>query len=125
MANTPEFPRRFDMDREHACPHGKYSGCAICNVPVAIDPPALLPAIVKAIAQEREFQDKKWGTVFDNPHSVGAWLLIAEFELNEAKVAAIKGGKGRDSVVAEIVQTIATLVACLEQHGLDDKPRSV
>ena len=79
------------------------------------------PAFVNwAIVAERRFQDKKWGAIEDNPHTLGEWILIAESELNEAKLALIKGGKDRDGVRAELIQTAAVIYAALEQHGIQD-----
>ena len=80
---------------------------------------ARLLAVMAAIARERKYQDEKHGHPSVNPHSIGAWLLIAEFELLEAKEACIKGGAGRDNVINEIVQLAATCVACLEQYGVN------
>jgi hypothetical protein len=74
----------------------------------------------KVISEERAFQDSKWGSVDLAGHSLAEWVLIAEAELAEAKLAVIKGGSGRNSVRSEIVQTIAVLHACLEQHGVED-----
>lgn len=74
----------------------------------------------RAIANERVFQDDKWGTISEKPHSIPEWIMIAEAELAEAKLAVIKGGSGRNSVRSEIVQTLAVLHACLEQHGVED-----
>ena len=85
-----------------------------CSAPQAV--------ALRAIAREREFQDRKHGHPNDNPHSVGAWLLCIEAELQEAKAACIKGGKGRDNVINEIVQVAALCVACLEQHGINPLP---
>lgn len=73
-----------------------------------------------AIAHERVYQDNKWGTIEEHGHSLAEWVLIAEAELNEAKTAVIKGGKGRNSLRSEIIQTIAVLQAALEQHGVED-----
>jgi hypothetical protein len=47
---------------------------------------------------------------------VGAWLLIIEGELNEAKQAWLKNSSDYDALL-ELVQVAATVVACLEQHG--------
>jgi hypothetical protein len=80
----------------------------------------LRPAeVIEAISIEREFQDQKHGSLDKSPHTIGEWILIMEAELQEAKVALIKGGKGRDSVLREILQTTAVGFACLEQHGID------
>lgn len=78
--------------------------------------------IMAAIARERKFQDQKHGHPRDNPHSIGAWLLTIEQELDEAKRACTKGGEGRDNVVSEIVQIAALCVACLEQWGINPIP---
>lgn len=79
-----------------------------------------------AVDLERVFQDIKHGVIEQHGHTIGEWILIMESELAEAKAALIKGGAGRDSVLQEILQTVATGVACLEQHGLDEiKGRSV
>lgn len=72
------------------------------------------------VAAERLFQDGKWGPIEQHGHSMAEWVLIAEAELEEAKLAVIKGGSGRNSVRSEIIQTIAVLQACLEQHGVED-----
>lgn len=73
-----------------------------------------------AIGRERIYQDQKHGSLAEHGHTLGEWILIAEAELEEAKEALIKGGSGRDSVRSELVQVAATIVACLEQHGLSE-----
>lgn len=79
-----------------------------------------LCAISTAVESERRFQDEKWGPIEEHGHSLAEWVLIAEAELAEAKQAVIKGGSGRNSVRAEIIQTMAVLRAALEQHGVVD-----
>ena len=69
---------------------------------------------------ERMFQDSKHGPIEQHSHTIGEWILILESELAEAKVALIKGGTGRDSVLQEVLQVAAVAVACLEQHGLKE-----
>lgn len=78
---------------------------------------AQVTEVLSAVYKERQFQDAKWGTIEERPHSLPEWILIAEAELEEAKRAVIKGGSGRNSVRAEIVQVMAVLQAALEQHG--------
>ncbi len=75
---------------------------------------------IDAMLRERDHQDQKHGPISTHGHTLGEWIIIAEAELAEAKVALIKGGSGRNSLRSEIVQTAATLLACLEQHGVDD-----
>lgn len=93
-----------------------------------------IAGIFEAIVKERAWQDKKYGpvlTIFPRQvkqgpggHELGAWLIIAESELAEAKKALVHGGskqaKGRDSIRAELVQLAAVCVAALEQHGLQE-----
>lgn len=76
--------------------------------------------VMVALIRERRYQDVKHGTIAEHGHTLGEWIIIMEFELAEAKLALIKGGKGRDSLRAEIVQVLATGMAALEQHGLED-----
>lgn len=82
-------------------------------------------AVVDAICGERRFQDRKWGPIESNPHTLAGWLLVMRKELDEAELALIKGGTGRDSVMQEILQVIAVGCAAIEQHGLDGNPRSL
>jgi len=81
---------------------------------------ARLSEVGNAITRERQFQDNKWGSIEEHGHTLGEWLLIAEAELAEAKNALIKGGEGRNSLRSEIIQTLAVLVAALEEHGVED-----
>lgn len=74
--------------------------------------------VLNVILEERDFQDQKWGPIDENPHDLGTWLLLIESELDEAKLAAVKGGKGRNSVRNELVQVAALCIAALENHGL-------
>ena len=76
---------------------------------------------IAAILTERNFQDVKWRPISESGHTLGEWILIAEAELAEAKMALIKGGSGRNSVRAELVQTAAVILAALEQHGVVDE----
>lgn len=68
--------------------------------------------IYKAIEAERNYQDEKWGF---NPHEVGAWILIMESELAEAKEAWVKH-PGNEEALREVLQVISVGVACIEQH---------
>jgi hypothetical protein len=73
--------------------------------------------VYQALTDERNYQDGKWGTIVDRPHTVGEWLLIVEGELAEAKEAWIKCA-GDHNALLEIMQVGAVVVACLEQHGV-------
>lgn len=103
-----------------------------------------IAGIFEAIVKERLFQDEKYGEVttykpvFDNcpagewkleqgpgGHELGAWLIILEKELDEAKDALVHGGskttKGRNTIRSELVQLAAVAVAALQQHGLEEE----
>lgn len=99
-----------------------------------------IAGIFEAIVEERGFQDKKYGAVtaygtldgfnkgqvVQGPggHELGAWLIILEKELDEAKDALVHGGgktaKGRNTIRSELVQLAAVAVAALQQHGLEE-----
>lgn len=76
--------------------------------------------VFKAIARERAYQNRKWGTVETYPHDVSGWLLILQSELNEAKEAWVKGFSD-DDALQEVLQVIAVGVACLQQHGIVER----
>lgn len=74
---------------------------------------------IGALLKERTFQDLKFGALGQGgEHTVGEWILLIEAELQEAKVALIKGGSGRNSLHSELVQVGALVLAALEQHGV-------
>lgn len=74
-------------------------------------------SVFRAISDERSYQDKKWGTIQDRPHSIAEWILIAEAELQEAKKAWTKECSDHRAL-EELLQTAAVLVAALEQHSV-------
>lgn len=76
--------------------------------------------IFEAIQRERWYQDKKWGTIEEHPHTVAEWILVMESELQEAKQGWLKGTSNLQAL-EEILQVIATGVACLEQHGVVER----
>ena len=69
-----------------------------------------------AIDAERDYQDAKWGTIEEHPHSIAEWIFIMEEEIREAKEAWLKG-KSISEIKGEIVQAVATGMACMEEHG--------
>lgn len=72
--------------------------------------------VAEAIEKEREFQDGKWGTYVEHPHTILEWIIIMEQELKEAKDAFfLRPPEG--AMLAEIIQVVAVGHACLEQHG--------
>lgn len=73
--------------------------------------------IVDAIIREREYQIKKWG---NHPHTVCEWITIMRGELNEAEYGWLKQS-GDEKALEEILQVIATGIACLQQHGIVER----
>lgn len=72
--------------------------------------------VFKAICEERERQDAKWGT--DRAQSLAGFLLVMESELDEAKRGWQKNLPGKSAPLNEIVQLAAVCFACLEAYGL-------
>ena len=70
--------------------------------------------IYRLINAERQYQDEHHGTLDENPHSIGEWLIILEAELNETKHSWVK--LGEEAALFEVLQFAAVAVACLEQH---------
>lgn len=78
--------------------------------------------ILAAIARERQYQEAKWP---DHEHELPTFIMIARAELAEAEIAWCRDETGVHAR-AEIVQAIAVLVACLEQHRpAEEENRSV
>jgi len=70
--------------------------------------------VYEAIDGERDYQDKKWGSQFnDSEWSIGDWLIFMERYVEEAK-----GRIGYDVEALDSVRKIAALaVACMEYNG--------
>ena len=73
-------------------------------------------AVFGAITEERDHQDRKWGTVEDHPHEVGSWLTIMDQLLEDAKRAWMSR-RGDHGALDEIRKVAAVAVACMDQHG--------
>lgn len=72
--------------------------------------------VFAAIAEERKFQDQKWGTITEHPHDVGAWLTIMRSLLADAE-RAYMSQRGDVGALDEIRKVVAVGTACMEQHG--------
>ena len=72
--------------------------------------------VYKAISEERDFQDHKWGTIEQHPHEVGAWLVIIDKLVEDAKHAFVSN-RGNYGALDELRKIAAVAVACMEQHG--------
>ncbi|SRR6266566_4441670 len=75
--------------------------------------------VITAVIKERAYQDAKYGAIETRQTSLSSWLLIIQAELDEAKAGWLKGTKGRDSCLQELVQVTATCIACLQTHGTE------
>lgn len=72
--------------------------------------------VFREIDNEREYQERKWGTIEQHPLTVGEYLLILKGELDEATQAWRKS-RGDTDALDEIRQVAAVAVAALEEHG--------
>ena len=77
-------------------------------------------SVYKAIDSERMFQDRKWGTIAQHPHEVGAWLTIMRVLLAKAEEAYVSSAHD-DAALTEIRKLAGTAVACMEQHGVRER----
>jgi hypothetical protein len=75
------------------------------------------PEIYQAIDEERGHQDRKWGTIDQRPHEVGAYLTLMRKLLTEAEFAWA-GNRGDEGALDELRKVVAVGVACMEQHGM-------
>ncbi len=72
--------------------------------------------VFDALAQERAYQDDKYGVPAQRALSIGDYLVIARGELLEAEQAFQR--RSRAECLLELSQVAATIVACLERHGV-------
>lgn len=80
-----------------------------------------IDSIAAAIRRERAYQDKKWGTLSQHPHTVLEWIRIMTRELEEAEEAWHK--KGVDEAMKELLQAVTVGVAAMEQHGVTERDK--
>jgi len=82
----------------------------------------MLKTIEEAVRRERHYQDLKWGTIEEHPHTIFEWIGIMEKELQEAKAAYFQPACMADSeMLREVLQVVAVGLACLEQHGIVER----
>jgi hypothetical protein len=77
-----------------------------------------------AIDTERAYQMRKWGTVKERPHEVGAWLTLMRVHLNDAE-QAWANSSGDHNALNELRKVLALGVACAEQHGLPCRSKHI
>jgi hypothetical protein len=73
--------------------------------------------VFQAIASERDYQDRKWGTPAEHPHEVGAYLTLMDVHLQRAKAAWAGANSDTEALIA-LRKVLAIGTACAEQHGL-------
>lgn len=78
--------------------------------------------VFKALANECQYQDRKWGRLDTYTHDVGRWIEIMRHELAEAIEAAWDGGTNDAGALQELLQATAVGVAALQQHGVVERP---
>ena len=73
--------------------------------------------VVSALSDERNYQNRKWGTLEEHPHDVGGRLTIMRVCLSKAELAWTTK-RGDEGALDEIRQICSTGIACLQQHGV-------
>ena len=72
--------------------------------------------VYAVIDSERDYQDRKWGTIDQRPKQVGSWLTLMRAILTEAEMEWAHTD-GDHTALDEIRKLAATAIACMEQHG--------
>lgn len=85
--------------------------------PKTIHPAYGMEGVFAVIVDERRHQDEKWGTIEHHPHEVGAWILLMESLLADAR-SAWCGNRGDAGALDEIRKVVSVGAACMEQHGV-------
>jgi len=80
-------------------------------------------AVFEAIASERSYQDRRWGTPAEHPHEVGGYLTLMAVHLRRAQ-EAWAGAGGDAGALDALRKVLAVGVACGEQHGLRGRARA-
>ena len=78
--------------------------------------------VYHAIDTERDFQERKWGTIRAHGHEVGAYLTIMRNLLVDADRAWAANNNDYDAM-EEIRKMVAVGVACCEQHGVQTRSK--
>lgn len=68
------------------------------------------------VDSERDYQDRKWGTIDQRPKQVGSWLTLMRTILTKAEMEW-SHTDGDHTALDEIRKLAATAIACMEQHG--------
>lgn len=83
------------------------------------------PEIFAAILRERAYQQAKRPDSHANGHELPGWIAIMRAELHEAEMAWVKGdgAPANADSLREMLQVVATGIACLQQHGVVERRR--
>lgn len=76
--------------------------------------------VYASIEEERSYQDMVWGTVEQHSHTLPEWLIIMRRKIEDAEDAWYNN-RVTDNAMGEVIQAVATGVACLEQHGISKR----
>jgi hypothetical protein len=72
--------------------------------------------VCAAVQDEMAYQDIKWGA--DKQQSLPGYMVVMENELRKAREGWCANKSGRESALAEILQTVTVGIRCLEQYGI-------
>lgn len=76
--------------------------------------------VYEIIDSERDWQDRKWGTIEQHPHEVGGWLTVLRQLLWTAENEWAHSPS--DVTTLDQVRKIAAVsVACIEQHDCRER----
>lgn len=78
-----------------------------------------LEEVFAVIRQEREYQDRKYGSPEKRDLGIGDYVIIAEAELAEVRWDIAHNDPEHARI--EISQVIAVLVAALQLHGVQHR----
>jgi hypothetical protein len=77
-----------------------------------------LERIFENIKAERAYQDEKWGTIEEHPHTMLEWVLIAEKELKKGLDSWLNGDPDWEfQAKCAFRKAMAVCCAAQEQHG--------
>ena len=78
--------------------------------------------LASLIENERQHQERKWGTIAERPHSLEGYLILIRRELQEVEDAWAGGKESEPHALAELVQVMALAHAAFEEHGVPSLP---
>lgn len=81
----------------------------------------IAPNVLEAIDAELAHQEARHGKgpARGKAQSLAGFLVILESEIGQARNGWLRNSPGRNSPLAEIVQVVATGIACLNKYGVE------